>query len=315
MISEIVIENTSTLKAAVATMTLCHLLSLPSELRIKIYEQVLTFSGPVKLRQVVRGSENTTLLRVNHQIHNEALSVFFEVNQIAATRNDFCTKTDGSMKTPVKGDHIRHLLVTNFGESIACNFLLDRCDVCEHHAEGFVEALKMMPHLKTVVVNYHAQVAKFRRFSEALSQSNGGPELDCVAVGKYALRSPSMVRVDVTFQYLPLARIWPVLITLSDSMPSEALEEDVLAELRKIHGDLPDKLWLLICAKRYGVLEQFSGQAAKTWVDDDLVGRKSDIETSASLHAFNDVLLDFLGRETAPRCRRHLRSIRELRVG
>jgi len=294
-------------------MATSNLLSLPSELRIKVYEYILTFSGPIKLRQIVRGSEKTNLLRVNRQIYQEALPVLFDVNTVSATRNDFCTRTDDSLKTPVRSDHIRHLLITNFGESIACNFLLDRCDVCEHPAEGFLDALRTMPQLKTVVIEYSTQLTKFRHFREAMASRSKDAELYCTAVGKSRLRCSSLEHVDITFEHLALTRTWPALTALSSSMPSESDEEDALTALRKIHADLPDKLWLLICARQYGrgMLQAFAPDVRATWTEPADVESMDLASRSGRLLAFNQALHTWLSGQTAAQCREYLISARE----
>jgi len=295
-------------------MTLSPLLRLPSELRIRIYEYILTFSGPIKLRQVVSGSENTTLLRVNRQIHDEALSVLFDVNTVAITRNDLCKKTDQSLKSPVRGEHVRHLLVSNFGESIACNFLLDRCEVCEHHGKGFLDAFREMPQLKTVIVDYRYQLAKFRRFGEALASVDSNIQLSCTAVGRYHLCCAGLEHVEFTFQHLALARIWPALIALLHSVPSESEEERVLDALRETDSDLPDKLWLLICAKQCDLLATFSAEIADTWVEPAGGLHVHAATKPEEFHAFNQALQAFINRETASQCRRYLKSVRELQA-
>ncbi|KAK5131201.1 hypothetical protein LTR08_001226 [Meristemomyces frigidus] len=231
-----------------------HLLRLPSELRIRIYELVLSFARPLKLRQTVPGSENTTILRVNRQICHEALSVLYDINTIALTRNDFCSKTDAALKTPVPSQHIRHLLVTSFSESIACNYVTDRCDVCETSASGFLDALKAMPQLKEVTVDYTNALSNFTRFSESFGNGN----LPWTSMGFHTLRDEAFRHVDFTFQYVPIGRMWPALTVLPTWPQIDEIEENkVLAKLREADPDVPDKLWLVIWARKYRVGADF----------------------------------------------------------
>lgn len=66
----------------------CPLLDrLPVELRLEIYTHLLAFSAPLKLRQVVPGSRDLAILRVNRQVYEEASEVLFELNTIVVTRN------------------------------------------------------------------------------------------------------------------------------------------------------------------------------------------------------------------------------------
>lgn len=60
---------------------------LPVEIRLEIYSYLLTFSHPLKLRQVIPGSRDLAILRINRQIHDEALSVLYDLNTIVVTRN------------------------------------------------------------------------------------------------------------------------------------------------------------------------------------------------------------------------------------
>ncbi|KAK4548747.1 hypothetical protein LTR36_008520 [Oleoguttula mirabilis] len=298
----------------------CCLLELPSELRISIYELVLSFPRPLKLRQTVAGSENTSLLRANKQIYREALSVLYDVNTITVTRNDFCKRTHESLKTPVPSERIQHLLVTSFGESIACNFLLDRCDVCEPSALGFLEALKSMPQLKSVVVDYHTHTSNFRSFRESVNRTGSGCSLACTGVGQFTMQAPAFTSIEFTFQNVPLARIWQALIALSSSPRCGRDEEEALAELRKIDADMPDKLWLLVWARRHPVMEQWPLDTHRQFTDlrlpMDLMYElwtitEVNLNKSAMLEAFTQCLQNILGRQTAPQCRRFLSALRE----
>ncbi|KAK5119405.1 hypothetical protein LTR85_007505 [Meristemomyces frigidus] len=306
----------------------CRLLDLPSELRISIYEYVLGFSRPLKLRQTVAGSENTTLLRTNKQIYREALPILFDINTIAVTRNDFCRKTDVSLKTPVASQHIQHLLVTNFGASIACNFLLDRCDVCQPSALGLLGAVNAMPQLKDVVVDYSKHVSNlksFRKTRVALEPQS----MTYTGVGRFALHDEALNKVDFTFQNVPLARIWEALVALSSEMQSDGdvgREEKVLVELRKIDADVPDKLWLIVWGRRYPALNQWPAvpdflrdtqrPLSSLWMQILYIYHLwTEVERQPGwlgiCAALTESLEDFLTHETAPQCRRFLRVLRE----
>lgn len=311
------------------------LLDLPSELRIRIYEFILGFARPLKLRQTVAGSQNTTLLRVNRQIYGESLPVLYDINDIAVTRNDFCKRTDVSLKTPVQSQHIRHLLIRGFGESLACNFGLDRCDqcdVCEPSASGLLNALKSMPRLKSVVVDYHTHTSNFKRFSDTLSLSDMQrvgkmDSLRCTAVGHFTLHNEAFRNVDFTFQNIPLARIWQALISLWSSLQSGSRrdDEEVLIELRKIDADMPDKLWLVVCVRRYITLEEWVAAIAPLQ-DSDLSpayaawrAHKGVTETTVLPLAFGTQQLQYYLRSiTAPQSRRLLTVMKDnnnLRLG
>ena len=315
----------------------CHFFQIPSELRIRIYELILGFSQPIKLRQTVAGSENTTLLRVNKRMYNEALPVLFDINTVAVTRNDFCKKTDVSLKCPVPSQHVRHLLMTSFGESIACSFLLDRCNVCGVPARGVFDALRAMPQLKSVTVDYRTHIANFRLFKEALacssrvSHCDSTLKLDCIAVGIYRLRGEAFDNISFTFQNIPLARVWSSLSTVSDRFASESEEEETLARLRKLDADVPDKVQLgsitptktLISSDARSVAPsavlrskirpacQYSHRVAEAWVDGDSLSLSTEGTRTAKTNDLTEAVQAFLACQTAPQCRLLLKALKD----
>lgn len=295
----------------------CYFLTrLPAELRIRVYELLLAFRHPIKLRQVVAGSANTHLLRANRQIYSEALPVLYERNTISATRNDFCTRTDPSLRTPVDGRRIRRLLVTSFGESIACNFTMDRCRVCADSAEGFLDALAGMPELREVVVDFSTQTASFWRLRGLSLRSGAGMgRVECEGVGSYRMRGAlGEGKVEGAFRNVSLARIWSALGSLAELLPDEVREEAVLAELREGNADLPDKIWLLFCAKYFGRLAELAGpMVAERWAAVDVACAKGDArERAEALHELTLAVQCYVGVQTPAQCRRYLRALREL---
>lgn len=60
------------IRASTSRMESCTFLEkLPAEVRLRIYEHLLTFDRPIKLRQVVPGSRDLSILRVCKQIYEE----------------------------------------------------------------------------------------------------------------------------------------------------------------------------------------------------------------------------------------------------
>ena len=228
-------------------------LKLPSELRVRIYELVLTFSRPIKLRQTVAGSGCTTLLRVNRQIYEESLAVLFDVNTIAVTRNDFCTNTDAALKTPIPSQHVRHLLVTSFGESIACNFGT-HCGGCKASASGFLAVLRAMPRLKSILVDYATARSRFNAFQ----MSCGSAKLPYTSFGVHTLRHDAFHDVAFTFHCGLIGRMWPALSALPTwPITNEVEEGKVLAKLRKLDTEMPDKLWLAVWSRSCPFVEDY----------------------------------------------------------
>ena len=178
---------------------------LPVELRLKIYELILRFEHPIKLRQVIPGSRDLSLLRTSRQVYNEALPVLYDSNTIIVTRNDFCKCTDPALKTPLKLDYARHLLILSFSSSIACTlrFLDERCDVCQPSAAGLIQMLTLMPRLQTVVIDYHKHIAEMRSFREMMIR-DGKLELEPIptGLGSYAYRLIGPAVGDLHIQFI-----------------------------------------------------------------------------------------------------------------
>ena len=294
----------------------CHLFRLPSELRLRIYELVLSFVRPIKIRQTVPGSENTAVLRANKQIFTEALPVLFDANQISVTLNDFCEKTDDSLKSPVPRQHVRHMLVTAFGESIACNFALDRCSVCDVTSSGFLEVLWEMPRLKTVMVDFRTHVGNFTRFKYCFAhQHQSRVRLECQSIGLYRLVGQDSGAVDIRFCHDALYKTWARIEEAWSHMPD--IEETTLAETqaleicKKIDGDMPDKLWLLFCLDKYGILDMYFGDVAARWQAARAVEQQSDATSySTALDGLTHAVLVYVASITAPGARLLLHQLR-----
>lgn len=149
----------------------CYFLQrLPVEIRLRIYEYLLGFDLPIKLRQIVPGSRDLAILRTSAQIYQEALPVLYDLNTIVVTRNDFCKRTDRGLKTVLQRDFARHLIVASFSRSIACTLsdADERCDVCQSSADGLIHDLTAMPRLRTVLVLYQQHIMEVTLFRQSL---------------------------------------------------------------------------------------------------------------------------------------------------
>ncbi|KAK4955099.1 hypothetical protein LTR10_007293 [Elasticomyces elasticus] len=289
----------------------CPLLTkLPSELRIRIYEDVLRFDNPIKLRQHVPGSESTTILRCNRQIYHEALAVLYDVNIVSVSRNDFCAKTTSALQTPILAQHVKHLRFTRFSESIACNFLLDRCSVCQSDAKGLVELLEHgMPMLKSVTIDYSTQINAFLQFKDLVSQGGTNTTVDCINIGVYRVRADRLDDLDFTFRHRPLASCWPAIVRLSSMDISQQEKDERLVPLRAADPDVPDKLWLLFCADKYGQLGQLcNDNTVEAWRTEPWLSGSHDEQRSNTLHELTLAVQHFMKTHTAVQCRRYLTS-------
>ena len=177
---------------------------LPFELRLRIYEELLQFNGPIKLRQVIPGSKNVSILRTNRQIHDEARPVLYDLNTIIVTRNDFCALTDKRLKTPLEVHHARHLLMVSFSQSIACTLagFEEKCRVCQPSASGLMQILISMPKLRTAIVEYEKHLAEFITFTEYTRRIGTFSLIQIPEVEPHALRlgGPGTENVDIQFR-------------------------------------------------------------------------------------------------------------------
>ncbi|KAK5724234.1 hypothetical protein LTR17_013520 [Elasticomyces elasticus] len=295
----------------------CPLLTkLPSELRIRIYEDVLRFDNPIKLRQHVPGSESTTILRCNRQIYHEALAVLYDINIVSVSRNvatasDFCAKTTSALQTPILAQHVKHLRFTRFSESIACNFLLDRCSVCQSDAKGLMELLEHgMPMLKSVTIDYSTQINAFLQFRDLVSRGGTNTIVECINIGLYRICGGSFDNIDFTFRHGPLASCWPAIVAMADtSISQQEDEEERLVRLRAADPDVPDKLWLLFCANKHGQLGQLcNDNTVEAWSTEPWLSRSHDEQRSNTLHELTLAVQYFMKTHTAVQCRRYLTS-------
>ena len=180
------------------TMITCGSLErLPVELRLRVYEELLRFNDPIKLRQVVPGSRNLSILRTNRYVYHEALPVLYDSNTITVTRNDFCEYTEARLRTPLRFDYTRHLLITSFSQSIACTLSGPglRCAVCQPSAEGLIRIFTQMPRLQTVLIDYHNHLSEMRTLRESV-EWEGRYEFVSMPYA-YKLRGPGIEGLDI----------------------------------------------------------------------------------------------------------------------
>ncbi|KAK4613667.1 hypothetical protein CLAFUW4_09218 [Fulvia fulva] len=300
---------------------------LPAELRVQIYEHILAFQRPLKLRQVVAGAKNTSVLRANRQIHSEALPVFFDLNIILATRNDFCEWPDSQLQTPIRRDQVRHLLVKHFGQSIRCSSFLSGnnmvlpgcCRSCHPSADGFIEALSHLPRLQTAVIDYHHHQREFgfiKATIEGIGSTNvysrAGCQMTCIGIGKYQFTSGLLPPApSITFTDSPLNYIWNRFSALESLGLFGVPEEKALLEYLRDDMDraLPDKLYLLHCARHSVLWLVIFQRVAELWqdVEDDLAEGR---DPGASYEALTQDISGFMARHSVQDARMQLQLLR-----
>lgn len=308
----------------------CYFLSrLPGELRTVIYEYILRFDRPLKLRQIVAGSKNTSILRTNRQIYHEALPVLYDTNNILVTRNDFCQYTDPDLQTPLRRDQVRHLLVKNFSQSIKCSsysggngmFLAGCCEVCQPTATGFFTALTELPRLQSVLVDYRYHGSEFRYIKDVIRR-NGMlgtlkeyRALTCIGMGRYRLHGTSIPeKLDIVFADVPFNTLWTIFESLCSDpsfsvygLPSEQL---ILSQLKEdIDRDLPDKLFFLHSARKSVLWPVLFKRISELWAAVD-EAKTEGREGAEEMEALTEEVVRFVLRHSAEDARMQLGMLR-----
>ena len=307
---------------------------LPVEIRLRIYELVLSFSKPLKLRQYVDGTINVSILRTNRQIHDEATAVFYDLNTIVTTRNDFCHHTGADLKTPLNRSHVRHLLIVSFNRSIKCSSpapsarLIEPgcCSVCDSSAAGFVHGLLELPRLRSAVVDYSKNLGEFASFHSAnhsnppnLSSGGGhgqlGFELLCTGVAQYKLifttvspSSPTVIFID-----LPFNRTWNTVLGMDDPLS----ESKVLEIQGPFDTSLASKLWFVHneCTLSYDRLISYDRIAELKPLINAMGGDASNRPNADEAHALTRLLRHFVQSKCASIASTHLDTmVREQRI-
>ena len=110
---------------------------------------------------------------------------------------DFCLNTDKTLKTPLRVDQARTLLISSFSQSIACTLRgpFKRCPVCQPSAAGLWDAVRAMPKLKAVTIDFSRHVREMLGLVEAVpgliaalpewvDDGDGGGKVGSDGVGK-----------------------------------------------------------------------------------------------------------------------------------
>jgi hypothetical protein len=284
---------------------------LPAELRLRIYEYVLSFEAPLKLRQVVAGSKNTGILRASRLIYREALPILYEHNTILLTRNDFCRETGGELSTPMRRDQIRHLLINNFSTSIKCSslsggngmYLEGCCDVCRPSSMGFIATLASLPQIRSVVIDYSRHPSDFKYIKRGLHTSTSVQDerevrLICTGMARYQLLS-SAFPPGLSIEYVdrPVNTIWNELLAIGPKLTKYGFdgEKALLLRLRDdISREIPDKLYLLHCARHSIIWSIVFHRVAALWKDvTDAIheGRDANAEMEALTEEVREYML------------------------
>ncbi|KAK4548768.1 hypothetical protein LTR36_008541 [Oleoguttula mirabilis] len=151
---------------------------LPPEIRVKVYEFVLSSPYPVKRqifdyvpqadhvleRRAAAGSEATldgiSLLLVDRLAYQEALPLLYKVNTFRVSRHNLCANVAPNSLTLLNPNHLVHIELSDLVISRSClhldytNWDWPQCGTCAEPGFGLLYMMASIPHLRTAVVEY-----------------------------------------------------------------------------------------------------------------------------------------------------------------
>lgn len=214
---------------------------LPPELRVRIYEMVLTFDHPLRLESSLSSpythspAKNTAILKVSRTTNTEAVPIFYALNTIAAKRSDFCRRRSSQHRLPFKPRLIRSLYIVDLEMSPACSAIFEDdkaryrvlvasgrhrhppcepshvsscpksvCRGCEPSLLKFLHDLCLLPQLKKVVVNHGNDFKDLLRLRNAIQVEAPSSTLRCVRIGEFLLEGEGLKPLRVILRNVPL---------------------------------------------------------------------------------------------------------------
>ena len=292
---------------------------LPTEIRLSIYKYILQFDLPLKLtRQPRRKASQRAagVLLTNRLIYTEALPVFYELNTIVVNRSEFCQYPVISRPRPsCKPEVVQQLYFHDLHPSVRCAATISHgwpvtrrpCEHCRPSILGLLDAVRTLPRLKQVFIDYHRHAASVRALAEGLKDSrdvSSELRLTCTGVGKYDLIGERLEGVDIELRDVPLYEIWSRVLLLPSPVEFVSyfrgichLQKDVRAlgnrydsgEIRKIVA----KLSALLALHDTGTVPS---SIAGIWPADLPMDyrRVEHFDRSDFFHKFNEQLQSFL---------------------
>ncbi|KAK5117192.1 hypothetical protein LTR85_008960 [Meristemomyces frigidus] len=221
------------------------LMTLPAELRVRIYEYALAGAGPIRRtalepgpsgnfesrtpdiqtiekhhKSELKGAQNTpflgaSLLFVNRLAYQEALPIFYQSNTLSISRGDFCHGiVADSLRHLPDIENLVHLKLFDFEVEPSCGRDMSDCDECRDPALDVLSALRLVPSLRTVVVDYGADeesVEAFTLFKSALRAPHPTGRhysLACIGIARYEFFDHKLPHLRISMTNSTLAREW-----------------------------------------------------------------------------------------------------------
>ncbi|KAK5137984.1 hypothetical protein LTR08_005781 [Meristemomyces frigidus] len=187
-------------------------LNLPTELRLRIYEDALQFQGvlqrPLKASSWRNSRQtpfpaNASLLLTSRQVHEEAKDVFYKLNAFKVSYHHMCACEIQPPFPAFDELRIRELEITNFLPRLEER---ETCQFCAQSGFGLIAFLQKLPKLRSVKIAFE-DLFSFTEFApenlRRLHEHNQALELSCTEVGhvgieglhlKLQLQSPALHR-------------------------------------------------------------------------------------------------------------------------
>ncbi|KAK4548769.1 hypothetical protein LTR36_008542 [Oleoguttula mirabilis] len=215
-------------------MTKASLATLPAELRVRCYEFALPVGRSIKhqasqprlshedgdsslheqVSERVAPFLGASLLFVNRQTYQEALPIFYKTNTVSLGSSAFYSAVTSSHGSIPDVKHLVHVRLSDFAINPACTTALADCVSCQRSTADILRALLLVPHLRTVSVDYgetDASLAAFTHFKSAASapgREYGNWSLTCTGIGRYNLRHNDHPNLDMTMTNAALVCVW-----------------------------------------------------------------------------------------------------------
>jgi hypothetical protein len=254
---------------------------LPPELRLQIYSYLLVASSPISgphARRSTTYSLNTSLLRVNRQIHLEARTVFFGKNtfRITSVPSAGDDTDSGAFEPPLQPKDlplIRHLeidmlyyprqLATERGERLGWKPV---CPAAERYVSSVTHLLGFV---KTTLLGLRF-VADARPYA-GREEGEDGDALDVKKLLTAFHIAEGSVRFNKLLAGMPLVRHVPVSFLFPESYFSGTLGKEELAQ---------KSLFFLACQVVFARSEMRIKALLETLGDEEMEGEVDEVEVT-----------------------------------
>ncbi|KAK4548916.1 hypothetical protein LTR36_008689 [Oleoguttula mirabilis] len=256
--------------------------SLPTELRVMVYEHVLSCDKPIAFRQNLHShkrchqANRSAILRVNRQVYAEAIAVFYDANFVAVRRSVFCCTRYVNPTWPFAATQIRRLLLTDMSMSETCTARresvllndLPACSACQPSLFGLLGILRTLPCLKEVEIQCKRSYIEIDNLETSLLPDC--PDTDIIHSGyfRYRLAANCVDGIQVTLVDSKLALLWSNVLAFSLEPEGAITMKAILAGHPYVLGADCRALHWLLAFHDYADPPQIPTAIASTWPAD-----------------------------------------------